>query len=71
MEVSSSGRVTNIFPATLKVGMLQAIFSTVSGRERQIRRTSSASCMERTVTNGTDKTVDPGPKVPQPGPELR
>lgn len=41
--------------------MLQAIFSTVSGRERQIRRTSSASCMERTVANGTDNGGRPGP----------
>ncbi len=49
MDVSSSGSVANIFPATRKVGMLQAIFSVVSGRERAVRRTSSASGMEGTV----------------------
>lgn len=42
-DVSSSGTVTNIFPATRKVGMLHASFSTVSGRDSAIRRTSSAS----------------------------
>lgn len=53
-EVSSSGSVANIFPATRKVGMLQAIFSVVSGRDRAIRRTSSASGMTGTVSAGTD-----------------
>jgi hypothetical protein len=54
MEVSSSGTVTNIFPATRKVGMFQAIFSVVSGRERAIRRTSSASGMRRKIAAATD-----------------
>ena len=54
MEVSSSGRVANILPATRNVGMLQAIFSVVSGRDRAIRRTSSASGMGGTVAFGTD-----------------
>lgn len=54
MEVSSSGSVANILPATRNVGMLQAIFSVVSGRARQIRRTSSASDMPRTVAAPTD-----------------
>lgn len=42
-EVSSSGTVTNIFPATRNVGISQASFSTVSGSERAIRRTSAES----------------------------
>lgn len=53
-EVSSSGSVANIFPATRKVGMLQAVFSVVSGRDRAIRRTSSASGMTGTVAAATD-----------------
>ena len=53
-EVSSSGSVANIFPATRNVGMLQAIFSVVSGRDRAIRRTSSASGMAGTVSARTD-----------------
>lgn len=42
-DVSSSGIVMNIFPATRNVGISQASFSTVSGRERAIRRTSAES----------------------------
>lgn len=45
MEVSSSGMVAYIFPATRKVGMDQAIFSVVSGRERAMVRASWASAM--------------------------
>ncbi|GGV59179.1 hypothetical protein GCM10010228_05770 [Streptomyces massasporeus] len=54
MEVSFSGSVANIFPATRNVGMLQAIFSVVSGRDKAIRRTSSASGMAGTVSAPTD-----------------